>query len=416
MAWLERDRSKGPFQIVIRYGNQRIKRSTRTKRKREAEEIALRVDRRIWLIEQGDLAIPDGVDILTFLMSDGMPNQVSRKPKHITLQTAFEEYLAAIPNGAIEQNSLDTMCIHMRHLYAVLGKQCSLRTISHESLQDYIKARSQLPGRRGQSISACTIKKELTSFSSLWSFALRRGYVESVFPNRGLRFPKTTQKPRFQTWEEIERRIARSNFSKSDQEELWDCLYLTLSQIREVTRFVKSKARHQFLHPMLLTAAYTGARKSELIRAEIDDFDLDCRVLTIREKKRSRQRRTHRTVPIASSICDELAEWFRSHPGGKHAFRLKKASGGSACESDDESLTVNQVHYHLKKTLTGKWSKICGWHVFRHSFASNCAAKGIDQRIINSWMGHQTEAMVLRYRHLLPDVQQEAMSVVFESA
>lgn len=61
----------------------------------------------------------------------------------------------------------------------------------------------------------------------------------------------------------------------------------------------------------------------------------------------------------------------------------------------------------------GKWDKLRGWHVFRHSFASNCAAKCIDQRLIDAWMGHQTEEMRKRYRHLIPNQEQAAILSVF---
>jgi site-specific recombinase XerD len=54
-----------------------------------------------------------------------------------------------------------------------------------------------------------------------------------------------------------------------------------------------------------------------------------------------------------------------------------------------------------------------GWHVLRHSFASNAAMKGVDQRVINSWLGHQTEEMVQRYRHLFPDQERHAINLVF---
>jgi integrase len=72
------------------------------------------------------------------------------------------------------------------------------------------------------------------------------------------------------------------------------------------------------------------------------------------------------------------------------------------------------MHDHLRRTLAGsRWAKVRGWHCLRHSFASNCAAKGVDQRVINSWMGHQTEEMVRRYRHLIPNQAQSAMQIVF---
>ena len=51
--------------------------------------------------------------------------------------------------------------------------------------------------------------------------------------------------------------------------------------------------------------------------------------------------------------------------------------------------------------------------VLWHSFASNCAVAGVDQRVTNEWMGHQTEEMVRRYRHLFPEQQRQAIDKVF---
>jgi integrase len=39
--------------------------------------------------------------------------------------------------------------------------------------------------------------------------------------------------------------------------------------------------------------------------------------------------------------------------------------------------------------------------------------KGIDQRIIDAWVGHTTEDMRRRYRHLFPNSEKQAMSLVF---
>ena len=64
MAWLERNRPDGPYQLVVRYGTQRLKRSTRTTDARRANEIALRADRRLEMLECGELPLPDDVDVL----------------------------------------------------------------------------------------------------------------------------------------------------------------------------------------------------------------------------------------------------------------------------------------------------------------------------------------------------------------
>ena len=77
-------------------------------------------------------------------------------------------------------------------------------------------------------------------------------------------------------------------------------------------------------------------------------------------------------------------------------------------------VTRDEAHDHLRRALAGScWAIMRGWHVLRHSFASNCAAAGVDQRVIDEWMGHQTEEMVRRYRHLFPEQQRAAINLVF---
>jgi integrase len=113
-------------------------------------------------------------------------------------------------------------------------------------------------------------------------------------------------------------------------------------------------------------------------------------------------------VRISANLREIMTQWFADSTVGKYSFECQAKNGHPL------PLTVNQAHDYFKRTLHGKWSHMRGWHVLRHSFASNCAAAGVDQRIINGWMGHQTEAMVRRYQHLIPDVQQRAMESVFQ--
>jgi site-specific recombinase XerD len=77
-------------------------------------------------------------------------------------------------------------------------------------------------------------------------------------------------------------------------------------------------------------------------------------------------------------------------------------------------ITNDQASHFFEKTFSkSKWQVLHGWHLFRHSFCSNCAAAGIEQRVINDWVGHQTNEMVRRYRHLFPNRQKEAIESVF---
>jgi site-specific recombinase XerD len=54
-----------------------------------------------------------------------------------------------------------------------------------------------------------------------------------------------------------------------------------------------------------------------------------------------------------------------------------------------------------------------GYHILRHSFVSAVASKGVDQRIIDEIVGHQSEEQRRRYRHLYPTTIKHAVRSVF---
>jgi integrase len=241
---------------------------------------------------------------------------------------------------------------------------------------------------------------------------MNRG-VEAAFPNRGLKYPKSAEKPPFQTRQEIERQLVKGNLSQVEQEELWDCLYLTISEIEEVIGLVREEALGTFVYPMCVMAAHTGARRSEMVRAQANDFDFEAGTVMIREKKRSRTKRTTRSVPLSPLLRRVMTEWLAGCPSSKYAF-CREIFEGNGNGGRWAPITVSQATGQLRRALDGtKWEKLRGWHIFRHSFISNCASKGIDQRMIDIWSGHQTEEMRRRYTHLFPDAQHEAIRSVF---
>uniref|UniRef100_A0A7C2K2H2 Core-binding (CB) domain-containing protein n=1 Tax=Schlesneria paludicola TaxID=360056 RepID=A0A7C2K2H2_9PLAN len=112
------------------------------------------------------------------------------------------------PKGTLEENSRYTLNIDLEHVLTVLKPGRLVSAVSFEMLQKYVKTRSQAIERRGQPVSPMAIRKELSSFSSAWSWGLRMGRVSVPFAHKGLRYPKTTEKPPFRSWKEIERQIA----------------------------------------------------------------------------------------------------------------------------------------------------------------------------------------------------------------
>jgi len=411
MAWLQEDPS-GNYHISFRFGGRKFKRSLRTSKVKEANSRLERLEENIRLVEAGRIDLSADTDIPTFLLSDGKLNGKPVVTSLLTLQELFDNFFANLPNGNLDESTLNGMHIHKRHLIQAFGPRFAVQKLTLTHLQDYVSKRSKQPGIRGRKVGANTINKEIVTFQSAWKWAAQRGTLEGKFPRAGLRLPKTTEMPSFQTWEEIESQIEHGNLSKEKQADLWDCLFLSLGQVTEVLTYVQQAAQHPFIYPMFVLAAHTGARRSELLRSQISDFDGE--TVVIHERKRVRGKHSTRRVPLSSTCQEVMLEWLRNHPGGQNTFCLGSVVRSKKSRTRPEPITRDEASDHFRRTLKGsKWDKIRGWHCFRHSFCSNCALKGIDQRIIDSFVGHTTESMSRRYRHLFPSSQRDAIQLAF---
>jgi len=417
MAWLEEHPTSGHFKVCFRWGKNKIKRTIKTSNRRDAEAATVRLEENITLVERGRLTLPADADIATFLLSDGklIANPKDEPAKDVlALGKMCDQYIEVHSHGAMEDNSLDTVRLHLRHFVKSLGGSFHIQSLTLDHLQQHVDRRSRKK-YRGRPLSPITLRKEVATFRACWNWGAHAGKVVGPFPYRGLKYPKTTEKPAFQTWEEIERQIARGGLKTEDERDLWDCLYLNLTQVDELLRFVRDKARHNFVYPMFAFAAQTGARRSEIIRCRIADLDLDGKTVVLHEKKRAKGKCTTRRVPLSPFLLRVLQDWLLHHPGGLYLFcQTTHVCRSKTHRSAPTPITRDEAHDHFQRTLAdSKWAKLRGWHALRHSFASNCAASSLDQRMIDEWMGHQTEEMVRRYRHLFPSKQREAICLVF---
>ena len=126
MAWLEPHPTSGHFNICLRWQGKKLRRTLKTTQKKEAEAILHRFDENVVLLERGRLELPEGGDLLTFLLSDGklsgapVPDPTPT-PAAPTLREIADRYLAALGNGTVEANSLATTRMHLNHFLRKLG-------------------------------------------------------------------------------------------------------------------------------------------------------------------------------------------------------------------------------------------------------------------------------------------------------
>jgi integrase len=401
----------GNHLCAFRWGGKQYTRSLGTTDAAVADAGVAKVEETILRLKRGWLTMPADADPGTYIVSGG---QLPSKPvvasvvagksttadaASVTVGAILAQYTLELTPGAKGENTLVTEAIHREHLKRYLGSTACI-TFGLTDLDGYVRTRAKVS-------QAVTIKKELATLRVAWNWSHKRGHVSTpwAWKMSDLRFPKSTDKEPFRTWAEIERRITAT--TPPDRiKALWECLYLDERQVTEFLEWAKRNAQHPFIHPMLTFAAFTGARRGEILRSEIEDWNFANKSVAIRQTKGDSSKEfTIRHVPIHSALIEVMEAWFRTHPGGRYTITL---------DGRDAEMLPRMASKYFRQTVKGsKWNVLRGYHTFRHSLASIMASKGKDQRIIDSILGHSTEDMTRRYRHMFPSSQREAMDDLF---
>ena len=272
----------------------------------DAEAKAKQVDYLLLCLKKRYSVLPAGMGIVEYIQFDGKPAPTaSNDNEPVTTKTTLaqlrDKYLAT-HKAALEPSTLYGMKLHFKHLTGILGPAFPIAELQLADLQRYVDARTEANGLNGRKLSPATIKKEIVTLRTTWNWAVPMKLVSGRFPYAGLCYPKTTEKPPFQTMAEIKRQIKAGGLNEAEVSELWHSLYLLLPEIDELLTVVKENPRHPFVYPMFVFAAHTGARRSEIIRAQVSDVDFDDGSVIIHEKKRVHGSNTTRRIPL--SIAD----------------------------------------------------------------------------------------------------------------
>jgi hypothetical protein len=101
LRWLPGKRGNS-YRVVFYFGGKKQALSLGVDDLDEADGLRVRIERRLKMLEQGDLALPPGADLHTWLLTDGkivQPLEAPEGPR--TLHALFEAYFASLPPGEL---------------------------------------------------------------------------------------------------------------------------------------------------------------------------------------------------------------------------------------------------------------------------------------------------------------------------
>jgi integrase len=137
----------------------------------------------------------------------------------------------------------------------------------------------------------------------------------------------------------------------------------------------------------LLLLTYTGARKSEVLGAAWDQFDLDAGTWT-KPSHHTKQKKLHH-IPLNSDALVLLNQMRKESRGTGYLFP-GKVRGKPLADI---------------KSFWATFSKVAGFegyrvHDLRHSYASILVSKGVSLPIVGELLGHTQAKTTQRYAHL----------------
>jgi integrase len=155
---------------------------------------------------------------------------------------------------------------------------------------------------------------------------------------------------------------------------------------------------------MVRCALRTGLRFGELLGLRWEDIDFDRNLIVVRRNVVDGQDGTpknnrFRMVPLASSLRNELLAFPRR---AERVFVLadgrtpNRWSAIEALQHGCERAELRQI----------------GWHVLRHSFASQLVGAGVNLAMIQALLGHSTLEMTMRYAHVAGEHLQRSIDAL----
>ncbi len=415
------------FVICFRYAGRQVQRSLKTDDRRRAETLRSEIESRLGRLALGERSLPDGVDPVEYVLTGREVPAASAEPSLPTPQPPPVPSAAEAIAGYLAERRVvlaETTCvterIHLANVVAALdGLRCGRPTSDGRAVPSADRPLSEIPtdlfrqalAARAAEVASTTVGKERQTLRGFLAWAAARWDLPALAAVELPKFKKNTRGDRFLTCAEVEEAVARGGLTEAETAGLWSRLYLLPDEVAEVLTLVRARATSDFVVTLHLLIAYTGMRRGEARRLRWADVDLARRRVTVRSLKQSRsEAETFREVDLHPDLAAALTEYRVSRPRGQFVLSRLGAPG---------PLTVAEIAHHYRQPLRGtRWEREIGGgrrrvvvrpHLMRHSFASCLAAAGVDQRVIDRFVGHVTAAMARHYQHVAPAARRSAV-------
>ena len=241
---------------------------------------------------------------------------------------------------------------------------------------DRLLLRAFLADQTGKGAGKRTLGRRLSGLRSFYKFLLKRKLVTQS-PLDGIHNPKTPKT-------------------------LPKCL--TETEVSTLVEAVCGAGWRDVRDRALLELLYgAGVRVSELVGANLEDFDRERGLLLVRGKGKK-----ERLLPAGASASLALQQWLIRRPEAAHGQALLPAAQQTPTAPIFANRLGTRLDVRSVRRILAKRLAAAGLppgatpHTLRHSYATHLLERGADLRSVQELLGHASLSTTQIYTHLTP--------------
>lgn len=178
---------------------------------------------------------------------------------------------------------------------------------------------------------------------------------------------------------------------------------LSMPEVRRILRCV-----HYLRYRVCLTTIYAcGLRLLEGVSLQVKDIDGQRKMVHIHQGKGGKDR----YVPLPDAALTMLRRYWATHRNPVWLFPCVHSfhSPGQASQFMHETGVQKAFRAALQESSVHKEATV---HTLRHSYATHLLEAGVNLRVIQSYLGHNSPATTAIYTHLTSTVNTQASETI----
>jgi integrase len=318
------------------------------------------------------LTVAEAREMATIILSKiirKIPLSPEKKPPELTVGEVFEKYKIFVQ--ANHKSSGNTL-IFISLFSCFFQKKCSELTIC-----DLEKWRD----KKRKSKKAATINRYVSAFRAMLRWAKERDII-SACPA-------------------IEKKMKSLPETDSDTK----IRYLRPDERKRLFATLKKREERQgkdYLFPAVTISLNTGIRRGALFGLVWGDVNFEQEIIFLHAKNAKNKKMDY--IPMNAVVKKVLQEWkkLQKNPSDNDLIFQHPGTGKK----------MHDCRNSWKKLLRDAEIENFRWHDMRHDFASQLVMKDVNILTVQKLMTHSNLEMTLRYAHLAPKKQKEAVQKI----